>query len=118
MVMLPRKLFVIWFYLLLVSVLILSLLPIEHPDVSPNDKVNHLIAYGTLMIFGILAHQRFLAVAIGIVCFGIIIEILQGQTGYRWMSYADMVANSIGVLISCIVLWLYKKLEFKSFIKD
>ncbi|MFQ3231683.1 VanZ family protein [Reinekea sp.] len=85
--------------LLLVMVMVLSLAPVSQPDFSPNDKVNHFIAYGTLSFVGFFAFQRWFWVAIGLFCYGVLIECLQGMTEYRFASGADVVANSLGIII-------------------
>ena len=106
-----RLLYLSLFYGVALVVMVLSLLPIEHPSVSPNDKVNHIIAYTSLMILGYLAHRRYLWVLIGVIGWGILIEILQGQTSYRMMSFADVVANSAGGLLGCVVMSAIQKIR-------
>lgn len=108
----PKRLgFVVLFYAVATTVLVLSLLPIEHPAVSPNDKVNHLIAYASLMVLGYVAHGRYWSVAGGVICWGVLIEILQGQTAYRMMSFADILANSAGVILGCAVIVSFLKIK-------
>jgi len=103
------SIFKVLFYGALITVLVLSLLPIEHPDVSPNDKVNHLIAYFSLMVLGYLAYKRYRYVTLGVIGWGIMIEILQGQTSYRMFSYADVLANSAGVVLGCAAIVIFQK---------
>ena len=96
--------FQILFYLLLLGVLVLSLLPIDQPDFSPNDKVNHLVAYGVLMVSGYLAHRHLGLAALIVILFGVLVELLQGLTSYRMFSFADMVADCAGVALGCAVI--------------
>jgi VanZ family protein len=96
-----KRWFQLLFYLLLLIVLVLSLLPIDQPDFSPNDKVNHLLAYTVLLVSGYLAHRHLGFAGIFVVFFGVLVEILQGLTAYRMFSFADMVADSAGVALGC-----------------
>jgi VanZ family protein len=84
---------------LLAMVMVLSLAPVSQPDFSPNDKVNHLIAYSTLSFIGMFAFQRWFWVVLGLFCYGVLIEFLQGMTEYRFASGADVIANSLGIII-------------------
>lgn len=102
----PQSLFKLVFYAALLTVLVLSLLPVGHPDFSPNDKVNHFFAYLVLMLLGFLAHQKPARTALKVVLFGVLIELLQGLTGYRLFSLLDIVANSSGVLAGYILVRL------------
>jgi VanZ family protein len=96
------------FLILLLAVLVLSLLPISHPSASPNDKVNHFIAYGTLMLVGYWAFQSIGWIGLFVIGWGILIEILQGQTSYRLLSYADVLANSAGVALGAAAIVGYQ----------
>ena len=96
-----KRWFQLLFYLLLLVVLVLSLIPIDQPDFSPNDKVNHLLAYTVLLVSGYLAHRHLGYVGLFVVLFGVLVEVLQGLTAYRMFSFADMVANSTGVALGC-----------------
>lgn len=100
----------ILFYGLVVTVFVLSLLPIEHPDVSPNDKVNHFMAYGMLTVFGFLAHSHLKVMASLAVLFGVGIELLQGLTAYRLFSFGDILANTTGVIFGCTGILLFSTL--------
>jgi len=107
----PRPVYIIGFYGALLAVLVLSLLPVDHPDFSPNDKVNHFIAYCVLMVLGFLAHRQPVRTALKVVLFGVLIEVLQGLTGYRLFSVLDMAANGSGVLAGYLLVrftWLQK----------
>lgn len=101
-----RLLFQVGFFAMLLLVLVLSLLPIDHPPVSSNDKVNHFIAYCALMIAGFLAFRSIGYIALLVFCWGVLIEGLQGLTSYRYLSYADVLANSAGVLLGVAVIVL------------
>ncbi len=66
------------------------------------DKLEHVLAYCLLMLWFCQVYvrrtQRLFAAAL-LIAMGIAMEFLQGMTGYRSFQYADMLANSIGVLL-------------------
>lgn len=67
----------------------------------PIDKVEHFSAYVGLMWWFsqlyIQTRQR-IGLALALVGMGILIEILQGMTGYRDMDAWDAVADTLGML--------------------
>ena len=77
------------------------------------DKVFHFIAY--LGLAGLLERaypKQFVAKGIiFLIVYGGIIEVLQGQTGYRSASWADLFADALGVLSYLLLLPLVKKLS-------
>ena len=73
------------------------------------DKLNHFIAYAGLMgWFGQLYqhHRQRIVSALVIIVMGIAIEIFQGLGGQRMFEYRDMLANTLGVLMAVIILYL------------
>jgi len=90
----------LWYLLgagLLVAVAIVSLMPA--PDVGVSDKVSHLVTYFILTgWFALLARHRLeLAWTVaGLIVYGMIIELLQAQTGYRFAEWGDVIANTVG----------------------
>jgi VanZ family protein len=90
----------LWYLLgagLLVAVAIVSLMPA--PDVGVSDKVSHLVTYFILAgWFGLLARHRLeLAWTVAaLIVYGMMIELLQAQTGYRFAEWGDVIANSAG----------------------
>ena len=85
---------------------VVSLMPA--PDLGGgSDKLYHFIVYALLSLgFVLLAGtpRRLLGVALGLIVYGVILEWLQGLTGYRQMELLDMLANSLGV-IAALPLW-------------
>jgi len=87
------------------TIIFLSLIP--HPPEPIHfeyaDKLGHALAYGALMLwFCQIYHkpaQRILLVVL-LIGMGVVLEFLQGMTGYRIFDYADMLANGTGVLLS------------------
>jgi VanZ family protein len=74
--------------------------PIEAETAHYNDKAGHLIAYFVLMLWFAQAVTRrsWAAVAAACVALGVALEFLQGMTGYREFSLADMLADGAGVV--------------------
>ncbi|TCV81292.1 VanZ family protein [Sulfurirhabdus autotrophica] len=71
-------------------------------DVHMADKIEHFAAYALLMFWFCQIFWEFsrqLKVAIALAALGVSMEIVQGMEGFRVFEYADMLANTIGVLI-------------------
>jgi VanZ family protein len=85
------------------GVIYLSLTPLL-PDfklsVPAQDKFEHFIAYALLAWWLSQAYPLRLHGLLGffLVALGIILEVLQGFTGYRDFEYADMLADTLGVV--------------------
>ena len=98
-------------------------------DFSPTDKMMHLGAYFILAFVWFFYYlfknqdnnieiKGFLIISGIVILFGMLIEVLQGAlTEYRDPDWADILANSIGVLLAfgmCIGLLKYfKRLKHK-----
>ena len=91
-----------WGMLLVVATLTLTPRPlrIDLPLLS-WDKAQHSIAYAALMWTFLQAWEgsHVLRWAILLLLAGVVLEILQGLMGVRFMEYFDMLANSLGVLL-------------------
>jgi predicted membrane channel-forming protein YqfA (hemolysin III family) len=64
-------------------------------------KVGHFIAYGTLMLWFaqiFRSTQGRIGVGLSLALMGVVLEYLQGATGYRTFAYADMRDNALGVV--------------------
>ena len=92
-------------WLLVAIIVILSLWP-KAPQLmefEQSDKLFHIIAYMVLMLwFANIYQQRssHLQMSIGFFVMGVCLEFLQGMTEYRTFSYADILANGLGILIA------------------
>jgi VanZ family protein len=89
---------------LLLLVAVVSLMPVG--DVGVNDKFAHLLTYALLAGWFSLLVKGWLSlgyVITGLILFGILIEILQGMTGYRFFEMGDIYANGSGVLIGSLI---------------
>ncbi|NNE62981.1 MAG: VanZ family protein [Gammaproteobacteria bacterium] len=89
---------------MLLVVAVLSLIPVpQSPEGS--DKVAHIVIYAILSgwFSVIVSRQNSLwRVFIGVAAYGALIELLQGQTGYRSLELADAVANTIGAALGVV----------------
>lgn len=90
-------------YTLVALILYLSLtsVPLPGPTFFNADKVGHFIAYAVLMgWFTQLYPGKPARIRLGIsfVCMGVAMEVLQGLNPARVFEYADMVANTAGVV--------------------
>ena len=86
-------------YAMLILVGVLSLIP--SPDIGTSDKLMHFVAYFTLsagFVTLVQANRSLFIVVSGLIGYGILLEFLQGLTGYRMMDGFDMLANSAGVI--------------------
>jgi len=91
---------------LIVTVIMLSLLPVPSPKLSfilidNIDKVEHALTYATLTLWFVQICPRYTWAGIGLklLTLGVILEFLQGMTTYRNFSFWDMGANTLGILI-------------------
>ena len=96
-----RKLSLVIGWLLVLLVIYLSLAPISiEVPVEEGDKFGHVAAYAALMLwFANLFESlnRRIGFAIGFVVLGVVLEFMQGWTGYRTFEVADMAADAFGV---------------------
>ncbi len=101
------KLIKIWYLLgglLLLMVGIVSLMPV--PDVGVNDKFSHLLTYFFLGgWFGLLAANRATLgwTIIGLIAYGILLELLQSMTAHRYAEWGDVLANASGTLLGILL---------------
>lgn len=108
-----RKLWLSLGWLLVASVWYLSLTP-KPPQIDLGidffDKISHFTAYATMMFWFMQlypATRTRLLYAVGFIAMGSSIEILQGMGTARLFEYADMLANSLGVL--CVYMFINTK---------
>jgi len=100
-----RKLWLIIGYLLIFLVIFLSLTsnPVDiDTDLPYQDKLFHAIAYFSLTFwFMQIYHIRHHIVqwAVFFLCLGLLLEYLQGFDANRYSEMADMVANTLGVMV-------------------
>lgn len=94
---------------LLVSLIVyLSLTPHPPEPLSfPNaDKLEHGFAYALLSLWFCQIYQQLrqrVVVIVALIGLGVVMEIMQGWSGYRYFEYADMLANSLGALCGMLL---------------
>ena len=93
-----------------VAIVWLSLTPAPPKiDLEHGDKLGHLAAYGSLMLWFALLYRRRIYYALGFAAMGVGLEYVQGWTGYRSFEVADMVANTLGVLCGWGAALLFRR---------
>lgn len=98
-----------WAMVLLVIYFSLTANPPQVPKFQFSDKLEHLLAYFILMgWFGQLypALSQQIISALSFVLMGILLEFIQGWSGYRMFDLLDMMANASGVLLGW---WLTRR---------
>ena len=92
-----------------------SLTPLPFPpDFQHSDKVLHLLTYAGLCTIGAIGYTRF-EQRIGLVLFlpmyGSFIEALQELVPNRFGSLLDVLANTVGVAIAALAIWMWTKIR-------
>lgn len=87
-------------------------------EVKYEDKLYHFVSYFILNTIWLIAIFRFssksklpdILISLGIISFGIVIEIFQDIiTDYRVFDFFDILANSVGVIVSYLCFQLFRK---------
>ena len=76
-------------------------------SIDPWDKLLHLLVYYVFSVFGYRATRDgrgYWLVCLGIIAYGGLLELAQSYTPGRHMSAADMLANTLGVLLGAMVV--------------
>lgn len=77
-------------------------MPVERlPRFGGGDKFHHFAAYAVCSFCWCALATRMrgkLALISGIAAMGVVIEFLQGASGFRHFEYADMIANTLGAV--------------------
>ncbi|HMS53064.1 MAG: VanZ family protein [Sphingobacteriales bacterium] len=101
-----RKMAFAWAFI----IVIISLLPAEKLPRMPftllhPDKIGHLVFYGILTY---LVHKGFklhyMITFIGVVLFGLLMEIFQVSFTNRYFELADLIADAAGAALTLLVL--------------
>jgi VanZ family protein len=101
------KLAKLWYLLgglMLLMVGTVSLVPA--PDIGVGDKLSHLFTYFFLAgWFSLLATNRASLgwTVTGLVAYGILLELLQGMTVYRYAEWGDVLANTSGTMAGILL---------------
>jgi glycopeptide antibiotics resistance protein len=91
-------------WILVTLIVLFSLIPAPPQliDIEQGDKLSHLIAYMTLMLWfaNIYPQNRHrILLCLGFFAMGLCLEMIQGALDYRSFQYADLLANTLGVLL-------------------
>lgn len=93
-------------YLLAAAIVYFSLAPTATVSLEQGwDKIYHLLAYLTLMLWFAQACERRRWPMLAFVCMGlgVLLEFAQRYSEYRTFSYDDMVANAAGVAVAWLL---------------
>jgi hypothetical protein len=94
------------------AVAVLTLLPSDRLPTelfSWWDKLQHAIAFGGLAVLGGLAYRPSRA-AVGVLVFGVVIEIVQEASGWRHGDVYDALADGVGVAAGfAVATWLSRR---------
>ncbi len=108
-VLLPLRYAHVWTTLggmLLAVILILALMPNPPPlPFAYNDKTTHALAFMALMVWfsGVIEMRRLPMLAICLVAYGVLIELLQSLTESRQPELLDVGADVAGILLGWIL---------------
>ena len=94
------------FWLALLGVLVLSLVPAGTSLPTTGwDKTNHLLGFAVLSLLARCAYARLGVVGtlVGLLLFGVLIELLQAMTPDRFSEWGDLVANGVGIVVGLVL---------------
>lgn len=96
--------------LLIVAVIVVvSLAPdLPGPTIVGADKLAHFLMYLVAMLWfvGVFLRANWLRIALLLASLGVLIELLQSQTGWREGDWGDAAWNLAGVLSAIVTAWL------------
>ncbi len=107
-----------WISFVAINILALSPAPYLPPLEIFNwwDKAQHAIAFATLAVMAVLAYPEALKrrIAFLLIVQGVLIEVLQYFSGYRYGDWQDALADGVGVWLGMgLVAWLMRLQWFK-----
>lgn len=91
-----------WLDILLIVYLSLTPHPPHGPDIPGADKIGHFGAYGILMYWFCLLYPmlpRRILLGAMFILLGVVLEFVQGWTGFRNFELWDMAADAGGVVL-------------------
>lgn len=83
--------------MLVLAIVWLSLAPPGNAPGAINDKLGHAIAYFALSAWFCQLYAHHAGIALAALGLGALLELLQGLSGYRDMSLADLLADAVGI---------------------
>ncbi len=99
-------------YLAMVAVTVLALLPIEHLQMPAVfdwwDKAQHALSFVVLTNWALLLWlHAAMRVALSMLAYGACLELAQWAVGWRFAEWADLAADAVGVFVAFgLVRWL------------
>jgi VanZ family protein len=92
----------------ILTYLLLMEMPPSNDGSIYKDKIQHVIAFGGVTFWGLLAFQAHrMAITLGIALFGALMEVLQGVfTTTRQPSIYDWYADLVGIALAWMVLFV------------
>lgn len=99
---------------IILTIWVLSLIPLDNIHVPGGDKSHHFIAYFTCMaVWGQLYRlpATRLKLTVAFILMGALIECVQGLTPYRFFEWMDMVANAIGVTAAWLAVTVQQSVQ-------
>ena len=98
-------------YLAMVAVTVLALLPIEHlqmPVFDWWDKAQHALAFVVLTSWALMLWPHAaMRVALSMLAYGAGLEVAQWAVGWRFAEWTDLAADAVGVFVAWgLVGWL------------
>ena len=102
-----------WMSFVVINILALSPAPYIPPLEIFNwwDKAQHAIAFATLAVLAVLAYPESSKrrIALLLIVQGVLIEVLQYFSGYRYGDWQDALADGVGVLLGLsLAAWLMR----------
>ena len=94
--------FLFWTSFVVINVLALSPAPFLPPEIFDWwDKAQHAIAFCALAVLAVFAYPDVskLRIALLLISQGVVIEVLQYFSGYRYGDWQDALADGVGVLL-------------------
>lgn len=116
--MLKRTAWVRLFWVSLVIVLLLLLMPLSdnpNPGIKHLDKMVHALIFMVLSAVALRAWPKQLVrIFLGLVLLAALTEMLQGLTGWRTASMADFFSDVIGIALICVSHFLVTYLSYRA----
>ena len=70
-----------------------------------SDKVMHIAAFTFLAVWfsGQYERESYWRIAVGLIAFGILIELVQGTISYRTSEWMDLLGDAVGIAAGLII---------------
>lgn len=91
-----------------------AFMPAPQMDVEGGDKVNHLLAFGSMSVAGRMGwapnRAALVGVALGLLTYGGFIELVQSQIPGRDAAWDDVLADTVGIAGGLLLAALMRRL--------